>query len=111
MSFLYVFVGGGLGAALRHGVALLLPAPWATQVVNIVGSLLLGYLTARGIDGPQKWLWGTGLCGGFTTYSTFNNDTLTHLQQGQWGLAAANVMITLVACFAAGALGVALGRQ
>lgn len=96
---------------LRHGAALALPSPWATQVVNILGSLLLGFLVARGIDGPSRLFLATGFCGGFTTYSTFNAETITLAQQGQWGLVAANVGITLVVCLAAGGLGVALGRQ
>lgn len=111
MSFVYVFLGGGLGAAARHAVALGLPSPWATQVVNVLGSLLLGYLLARGVDGPTRHLLATGFCGGFTTYSTFNAETLSLAQSGDWTVALGNIGITFVVCILAGALGMWWGRQ
>ena len=52
----------------------------------------------------------TGVMGGFTTYSTFNYETLEYLREGAFGIAALNVAVTLVVCLAAGALGLALAR-
>ncbi len=72
---LVVFVGGGLGATLRWAVTLLAGAPMATWMVNIVGSFGLAWLTARGFSSEtSRLLLGTGLMGGFTTYSTFNQE-------------------------------------
>ena len=96
---------------LRHGVGLLLPMPWGTWLVNVIGSLVLGYLSVRGLGVPVRLFLAVGLCGGFTTYSTFNMETLGMLQQGQWAAAAANVVLTLLICLVAGGLGVALGQQ
>lgn len=111
MSFLYVFVGGGLGAVLRYAVSLGVPGQYGTWVVNIVGSLGLAYLATKGIGEPWKIFIGTGLFGGFTTYSTFNQDTIRHIGEGQFGTAALNVLATVALCLASGALGVWLGRQ
>jgi len=57
-----------------------------------------------------RLLIGTGFMGGFTTYSTFNYETLALIGEGSAGLAAANVAATLVGCFAGGLLGLAAGR-
>jgi CrcB protein len=79
-------------------------------LVNVVGSLLLGALmhaahTAKVL--PEGWLLfaGTGIMGGFTTYSTFNWETLQLAQRGAYGQALLYVGTTLVVCLAAGALG------
>lgn len=111
MSFLYVFVGGGLGASLRYGVSLLVPGQYGTWLVNVLGSLGLAYLLTKGIADPWKLAIGTGLFGGFTTYSTFNQDTIRLFQAGEFGPLALNVVATLVLCIGAGALGVWLGKQ
>jgi CrcB protein len=53
----------------------------------------------------------TGVMGGFTTYSTFNYETIRYIQDGAWRLALGSVAVTLVACLAAGFAGLALGRS
>ena len=110
-SFVYVFLGGGLGASLRYGVSLLVPGQYATWVVNVLGSFGLAYLMTRGVPPSWKLALGTGVFGGFTTYSTFNQDTIRLFQAGELGQAAVNVVATLVLCLGAGALGVWLGKQ
>jgi len=99
-------------------VALSLPArfPWATLAVNVLGSLLIGWLMAR--LGPMETptaasmrnLLTTGFCGGFTTFSTFSWQTLEQMQKGQWGAAAANVLLSVSLCLLAVWLGFRLGR-
>jgi CrcB protein len=112
MKLLYVFLGGGLGASLRWGVSLLVPGALGTQVVNVIGSLGLALVLTRLEASPQlKLLLGTGLMGGFTTYSTFNSDTLRHLEAGEPLRALANVLLTLSLCLGAGVLGLWLGRR
>lgn len=86
--------------------------PWGTLVVNAVGSFLLGVLTGltvhHGFHGaPRLWLT-TGLCGAFTTFSTFTWETVRLVEEGEWRVAAANVAGSLVAGLAAAAAGMTL---
>jgi CrcB protein len=125
-TFLLVCTGGALGSGLRylvdHGTTQWMlrerasTFPWGTLAVNVVGSFLLAFLlTARTSTGdglPAAWRFGlgTGLLGGFTTYSTFNVETLYYLQNGKILLAAGNVALTLTVCLLAGLAGAMLAR-
>jgi fluoride exporter len=119
--FLWICLGGAVGSGARYLVALAVlgrlgPAfPWGTLAVNAVGSFLLGALMHVGLT--TEWFsptlrlaLTTGVLGGFTTYSTFNYETLEYLREGAAGLALLNVAATLVLCLVAGWLGFALGR-
>src|SRR5690606_12674001 len=111
-----VFLGAGIGGALRHGVnlaslRLLGPGfPHATLTVNIVGSLLMGLLTgwfAPQADPGQAWrlFLTTGILGGFTTFSAFSLDAALLVERGQVGLAALYVVaspVLAIACLFAG---------
>ena len=125
-AFLLVCAGGALGSGLRyavsHGVtqwalrAHGTSFPWGTLAVNVVGSFLFGFLmTARagrgGVPESTRFLLGTGALGGFTTYSTFNYETLCLLQSGHLTAATANVALTLLPCLLAGWAGMALARS
>ncbi|THK34539.1 fluoride efflux transporter CrcB [Ensifer sp. MPMI2T] len=94
MGFFLVFIGSGIGGALRHGVGvlslrLLGPAfPYATLAINIVGSALMGLVVALfaagDITGQDTRLFlTTGIIGGFTTFSTFSLDAVTLWDRGQ----------------------------
>jgi CrcB protein len=118
---LWISAGGAVGTAARYLLSVWLlgalgPAfPYGTLAVNVIGSFLLGAVMHVGlqttlISPSARLVLGTGVLGGFTTYSTFNYETLQYLQEGAWGMAGLNVAATLVLCLAAGALGVALGR-
>ena len=114
MTYLMVFIGGGIGAALRHGVNLGTARlfgtsfPYGTLTVNIVGCLVMGLLTGyfafKG-DVTQHWrlFLTTGILGGFTTFSAFSLDVALLYERGEVGLAAtyvlASVVISLVAVF------------
>ena len=102
MSYLLVFVGGGIGAALRHGVnvatlrALGPGLPWGTFAVNVAGSLamglLVGWLVARGGAANDVRLFAaTGVLGGFTTFSAFSLDIANLAERGElaWSVAYA----------------------
>ena len=115
-KLLPVVIGGGLGAGARYLLCELMlsrlgPAfPWGTLTVNLLGSILLGVIAQLGLSGASmsielRLLLTTGFMGGFTTYSTFNYETLRLLQDGRWSATALNVGLTLVACLAGGALG------
>lgn len=119
MAYLMVFIGGGIGAALRHGVNLGTARlfgtsfPYGTLTVNIVGclvmGLLAGYFAFKG-DVSQHWrlFMTTGILGGFTTFSAFSLDVALLYERGEIGLAAtyvlASVVVSLVAVFAGLAL-------
>ena len=87
MSYLVVFVGAGIGGAMRHGmnigVARLMGShfPWHTLVINILGSIVMGLLTAWfaervGAAGHLRLFLATGIMGGFTTFSAFSLDAV-----------------------------------
>ncbi|MCK6481672.1 MAG: fluoride efflux transporter CrcB [Planctomycetes bacterium] len=118
---IWVSVGGALGSAARYLLAGWIfrvagPAfPWGTLAVNVLGSLLLGFLMVLGLETDSlspnlRAGLATGVLGGFTTYSTFNHETTLLLREGAWPAAAANVLGTLAACLAAGFLGHLAGR-
>lgn len=110
MPGLWIFLGGGAGAVLRWLLAAQFDSPWGVVICNIIGSFLLAVLAHPGLGAsPELRLaLGTGLLGGFTTYSTFNLDTLQALQQGQPTTALLNVVVTLFVALAAAAVGWAL---
>ncbi len=118
--FLLVCLGGALGSGARYLVstwvanALGSGFPKGTLAVNVTGSFLLSLVMVAALSGvasPNARLFlGTGVLGGYTTYSSFNYETLALVEQGSIGLAAANVALTIVGCLAAGLAGLALGR-
>ena len=121
---LLVFLGGGLGALLRHGVnlqamRLLGPSfPWGTFAINVAGStamgLCAGLITMRA-DGlvlqDARLFVMTGILGGFTTFSAFSLDALTMWQRGESAAACAYVIGSVVLSIAGLALGLAFVRQ
>ena len=115
MKILLVAVGSGLGGVVRYLVPCWIGTakgfPWATLTVNVVGSLLIGFLTgllARH-GGPSaesiRSFAIVGFCGGFTTFSTFSNETFRLIENSQWLSAAAYVGLSVAAGLAAVFLG------
>lgn len=118
MAVLYVFLGGGLGAVLRYGVATALPRagaaafPWATLAVNLVGSLLIGALAGLLAGKDAARAFGiVGVLGGFTTFSAFSLDALDLLQSGRTGAAVAYVFASVLGGLALAWLGWTLGNR
>ncbi|MFN0034066.1 MAG: fluoride efflux transporter CrcB [Saprospiraceae bacterium] len=114
LQFLLVFLGGGLGSVCRWGLSLalqplLLRFPWATLAANglacFVLGILLGQQLGTGMAESRRLLIAVGFCGGFSTFSTFTAETFQLWQGGQQTLAAANVLGSLVVCFACLILG------
>jgi fluoride exporter len=107
MRFLIVFIGGGLGSAIRHGVNLGIGRllgngfPYATALINVTGSFIMGlvaaYFAFKG-DATQSWrlFLTTGILGGYTTFSTFSLDTALLYERGEVGLAALYVVLSVV---------------
>jgi CrcB protein len=117
--FLLVAAGGALGAGARHLVSAWTlrsfgeDFPRGTLAVNLAGSFLLGALMAasletEGVSLELRLFLGSGILGGFTTYSSFNYEVLALLGQGRSGAALAYLGATLLGCLAAGGAGVAL---
>lgn len=108
--------GGGLGAVLRHWLALRVThdLPFSTLIVNVAGSLLLGlwigYLGGPVEMGEEEKRLVFGFCGGFTTFSSFAYQTLQLNRERTIALAAGNILISLVLCWFALCLGLFLTR-
>ncbi len=122
MSYLLVGIGGALGAMGRHGVAQLLMRfgatgfPYATLLVNVVGSFLIGVVIGYLAKNTPEWsqsarlLLATGFCGGFTTFSAFSLDAISLYERGQFFAAAGYVGLSVVLSIAALALALALTK-
>jgi CrcB protein len=119
LRLLLVCAGGALGSGARYLVStwaarsLGADFPRGTLIVNAVGSFVLGVifvLPGEKLSPDVRLFLGAGLLGGFTTYSSFNAETLALLEQGSAGLAALNVAATTLGCLLAGAAGLVIGR-
>ena len=114
MGYLIVFLGAGLGGALRHGVNLAsarlfgLEFPYGTLIVNILGSLAMGLLAGyfafrMGIPQHMRLFLTTGILGGFTTFSAFSLDAALLIERhAYWSAAtyvAGSVVLSLLALF------------
>jgi CrcB protein len=119
-TLLWVMVAGGVGSGARYLVGQWAAAslgtawPYGTLIVNLSGCFLLGVVTQLSAAGPWspelRAAIAVGLLGGFTTYSSFNQETIALVANGSVGGAAANVAITFAGGLAAGALGLTAGR-
>lgn len=119
-----VALGGAAGSVLRWWTGLIVSRflafgfPWATLLINIAGSLLIGWMASATLpDGPMpasptlRLTVMTGFCGGFTTFSAFSLQTLGLLQEGALLAAAANILASVALCLAGVALGYHLGTK
>lgn len=116
--YLLVALGGALGSVLRFFLSGLVAThigetfPWGTLVVNITGSFVIGFLaTLTGPDGrwfagsPTRQLLLTGVCGGYTTFSSFSLQTLALARDGDWLRAGGNIVGSVTLCLVAVWLG------
>ncbi|MGH6874677.1 MAG: fluoride efflux transporter CrcB [Aestuariivirgaceae bacterium] len=121
-AYLSVFVGAGIGGALRHGVniwsAKLLGNgfPYGTLIVNIVGSFIMGVLAewfALRFDPGQAWrlFLTTGILGGYTTFSAFSLDAALMIERNEYLLAGVYVLTSVVASVAGLFLGLLMVRH
>jgi len=116
-----VAVGGAIGATLRWGIGTWMVGktgpgfPWHTMLINLSGAFLIGVLMALSIErgvvsGDWRLFLGTGVLGGFTTFSTLSYESLALMQSGLWTAGFANMFGSAVLGLAAAWLGMVVGR-
>jgi CrcB protein len=124
LAYLWVAIGGALGSMARYGIGGVVSGkfgdsfPWGTLVVNVTGSFVIGFLgaltAAEGKMTPQSRVFATqllitGVCGGYTTFSSFSLQTLNLLRDREWLYAGGNILLSVVLCMIAVWLGYLLG--
>ena len=120
--YIAVAVGGALGTLGRYAVSGVVANafgetfPWGTLLVNVTGSLVIGFLAA--LTGPDSRLVASqnartfllvGICGGYTTFSSFSLQTLELIRNRDFGEAGGNILLSVAACIAAVAIGFIAG--
>jgi CrcB protein len=121
-NLLLVFFGGGLGSAVRFSLGKWVNAlhnhhfPWGTLVVNIVACFVLGLVIGLAdhkqvISNASRLFWTVGFCGGFSTFSTFSNETLYLLQGGFTLAMVLYISLSLFLCVAATFGGLYIGEH
>ena len=123
MIYLWVALGSAIGGAGRYWISGLVAGqvgevfPWGTIAVNVAGSFVIGAFAA--LTGPDgRLLLATearqfvmlGICGGFTTFSSFSLQTLNLARDGEWAWAGANVFLSVMLCLAGVVLGAITGQ-
>jgi len=121
-TYLWIALGGALGSVGRYWLSGLVAArtggvfPWGTLVVNVTGSFVIGLVAALTEPGGRRYLnpagrefFIYGLCGGYTTFSSFSLQTLELIREGDMARAGANMVGSVILCMVAVWLGYLLG--
>lgn len=124
MAYLWVAVGGALGSMARYGCSGLVARltgsalPLGTLLVNVSGAALIGFLAGMSLPEGRvlvpvsgRLFLMTGICGGYTTFSTFSLETLNLMSDGEWGWAVANILGSVALCLVAVWLGYAASLE
>jgi len=115
MNFLFVALGGALGAVARYAISLI-PVrtgfPVLTLITNIIGAILIGFIVGvtssrEGVSDNTVLFWKTGVCGGFTTFSTFSLEAFNLFENKQYAAGGIYVVLSCGFCI----LGVLCGRK
>ncbi len=121
--YLWIAIGSALGGTARFALSGFVARafgetfPWGTLIINVTGSFAIGFFnTLTGPDGrwfvssQGRLFFMTGICGGYTTFSSFSLQTLNLARAGQWLWAGGNIAISIAACLLAVWLGFILGE-
>ncbi|MGK3964134.1 fluoride efflux transporter CrcB [Sorangium sp. So ce118] len=118
----WIGLGGAAGTLARYGLSTWCQQrfgagfPYGTLAVNVLGSFLLGVIlqiaaTTELLSPTLRLALSTGVMGGFTTYSSFNYETIKLFEEGAWWVGVLNVVVTVAGCLIAGVLGMAVARR
>lgn len=122
LTYLLIAIGGALGSIARYACSRAIALqvgetfPWGTLAVNVSGSFVIGFIAA--MSGPNSRLIVSpdtrnflmvGICGGFTTFSSFSLQTLQLIQNRDFAEAFGNVLLSVASCMAAVAIGFIVG--
>lgn len=120
---LWIAIGGAIGSVARYWITLLTASvstgvPWGTIAINIAGSFAIAFFGTLTVEHGRHPLPETarlffmvGICGGFTTFSSFSEQNLELLRAGMAGHAVANIAVSVLACITAAAAGFLLGEH
>lgn len=124
LAYLWIAMGGALGSVGRYWFSGVVGRqfgetfPWGTLLVNISGSFAIGLLAALAEPGGRRFIGPSGrqffmygVCGGYTTFSSFSLQTLELIRDGDWFKAGANAAGSVFCCLAAVWLGYVLGAS
>jgi fluoride exporter len=120
-AYTWISLGAVLGANLRYFLSKIVTRlsnaafPYGTLIINITGSLLLGFFlawtTERVLANPLwRWLVAVGFCGSYTTFSSYAYETMAYFEQGHWTLFAVNIIANNLLCLAAVIAGAVVAR-
>lgn len=115
MNFLPVALGGAVGAVGRYAISLI-PSktvfPFLTLITNIIGAVLIGFIVGivgdkHNVSHSTVLFWKTGVCGGFTTFSTFSLEALSLLEDKSYLLGGSYILLSVLGCI----IGVFCGKR
>jgi fluoride exporter len=123
LTYLWVALGGALGTTARYWLSTVVARafgetfPWGTLIINVTGSFVIGFFAA--LTGPDGRVFASstvrqfvmiGICGGYTTFSSFSLQTLNLMNDGEWTRAGANIGLSVLLCLIAVWAGVVLAN-
>ena len=121
MAYLWIALGAVVGASARYFLSGFIARnfsavfPFGTLVINVTGSLLLGFFLVLAservlLDPRWRFLIAIGFCGSYTTFSSYAFETFAYMEQSQWLLMTANIIANNALCLAAVLAGAAIAR-
>ena len=115
MGFLFVALGGAIGAMGRYAISLIpvkTSFPILTLITNIIGAMLIGFIVGlvsaqEDVSSNTVLFWKTGVCGGFTTFSTFSLEAVTLFEQQHYFAGGAYIALSVTFCV----IGIICGKR